>query len=51
MILPKLDYCDSIWNNLAPSRYRSLERLQTRAVRIVLKESNLSHHQLLCQVP
>ena len=30
MILPKSDYCDFVWNNLAPSRYKSLERLQTR---------------------
>ena len=50
MILPKLDYCDFVWNNLAPSRYNTLERLQTRAARIVLKESNLSHDQLLCQL-
>ena len=42
MILPKLDYCDS-----APSRYNALERLQTRAVRIILKESRLSHEHLL----
>ena len=35
---------------LAPSRYNSLEQLQTRAARIFLKESNLSHHQLLCQL-
>ena len=50
MILPKLDYCDLVWNNLAPSRYNFLERLQTRAARIVLRDSNLSHHQLLCQL-
>ena len=45
MILPKLDYCDFVWDNLAPSRYNSLERLQTRAARIVPKDSNL-----LCQL-
>ena len=51
MILSKLDYCDFVWNNLAPSRYNSLERLQPRAARIVLKDQrNLSHHQLLCQL-
>ena len=52
MILPKLDYCAFVWNNLAPSRYtcNSLERLQMRAARIVLKDSNLSHHQLLGQL-
>ena len=50
MILPKLDYCNFVWNNLAPSRYNSLERLQTRAARIVLMDSNLSHHQLICQL-
>lgn len=50
MILPTLDYCDFVWNNLALSRFNSLERLQTRAARIVLKDSNLSHHQLLCQL-
>ena len=42
MILPKSDYCDFVWNNVAPSRYTCLERLQTRAVRIALKDSNLS---------
>ena len=36
--------------NLAPSRYKSLEWLQTGAARIVLKDSNFSHHQLLCQL-
>ena len=46
MILPKLDYCNFVWNNLAPSRYNSLERLQTKTARIVLKDSNPSHHQL-----
>ena len=50
IILPNLDYCDFVWNNLAPSRYSTLERLQTRATRIVLKDSNLTHHQLLCQL-
>ena len=40
MILPKLDYCDFVWNNLAPSRYNTLERLQTRTARIDLKESS-----------
>ena len=50
MILAKLDYCDFVWNTLAPSGYNSLERLQTRAARIVLKDSNLSHHQLLRQL-
>ena len=47
MILAKLDYCDFVWKTLAPCGYNSLERLQTRAARIVLKDSNLSHHQLL----
>ena len=46
MILPKLDYCNFVWNNLAPSRYNSLEWLQTRTARIALKDSNLSHYQL-----
>ena len=50
MILPKLDYCDFVRSNVAPSRYHSLERLQTKAARIVLKDSNLTHHQLLCQL-
>ena len=51
MILSKLDYCDFVWNNLAPSRYNFLERLQPRTARIVLKDQrNLSHHQLLCQL-
>ena len=50
MILPKLDYCDFVWNNLAPSRYKTLKRLQTRAARIVLKDSCLSHDQLLRQL-
>ena len=47
MTLPKLDYCDFVWNNLVPSRCNTLERLQTRAARIVLKENNLSHDRLL----
>ena len=46
MILLKLDYCDFVWNTLAPSRYNSLERLQTRAARIVLKDSNSNMHNL-----
>ena len=50
MILPKLDYCDFVWNNLAPSRYHALERLQTRAARIILKDSSLSHEHLLRQL-
>ena len=37
-ILPKLDYCDFVWNNLAPPRYKSFERLQTRAARIYCSE-------------
>ena len=50
MILPKLDYCDFLWNTLAPSRYNSLEQIQTRAARIFQKDSTLSHHQLLRQL-
>ena len=50
MIIPKLYYGDFDWNNLAPSRYESLEPPQTRAARIFLKDSSLSHHQLLCQL-
>ena len=50
MILPKLDYCDFVWDNLAPSRYHALERLQTRAARIILKDSSLSHEHLLRQL-
>ena len=50
MILPKLDYCDFVWNNLAPSRYHALQRLQTRAARIILKDSSLSHEHLLRQL-
>lgn len=34
MILPKLDYCDFIWNNFAPYIYKTLERLQTALVTI-----------------
>jgi len=49
-ILPELDYCDFVWNNLTPSRYRALERLQTRAARIILKDSSLSHEHLLRQL-
>ena len=40
VILPKLDYCNFVWNNLA-SRYKTLERLQTRTTRIILKDGNL----------
>ena len=50
IILSKLDYCDFVWNNLTPSRYNALERLQTRAARIILKESSLSHEPLLRQL-
>ena len=50
MILPKLDYCDFLWNTLAPSRYNSLEQIQTRAAIIFQKDSTLSHHQLLRQL-
>ena len=38
MILPKLDYCDFVWNNLAAPIYKCLERLQTRAARICCSE-------------
>ena len=48
MILPKLDYCDIVWNiNLAPTRLKKLERLQIRAAKIVLQESSMSDEQLL----
>lgn len=50
MILPKLDYCDFVWDNLGPSRYHALEHLQTRAARIILKDSSLSHEHLLRQL-
>ena len=50
MVLPKLDYCDFVWNNLASSRLDRLERLQIRAARIILKEQDLSHEQLLQQL-
>jgi len=44
MILPKLDYCDFTWNdNLSATINNSLERIQTKAVRLILKEGNLSH--------
>ena len=42
MILPKLDYCDFVWNNLSDTKYNQLERLQTRAARVVLKDSSHS---------
>ena len=42
MILPKLDYCNFVWNNFEPLRYRALERLQTRTARTILKDSSLS---------
>ena len=47
MIFPKLDYGDFVWNNLVPSRYNTLERLQTRTAGIVLKENKLGHDHLL----
>ena len=37
-------------NNLAPSRHNALERLSTRAARIILKERSLSHDHLLRQL-
>ena len=40
MIVPKLDYCNFVWNNVA-SRYKTLERLQTRVAIIVLKDGHL----------
>ena len=33
MILPKLDYCDFLWNDLIPSNLRKLECLQTRVAK------------------
>jgi len=50
MILPKLDYCEFVWKNLAPSKYNALERLQTRVAKIILKDSSLSHEHLLRQL-
>ena len=47
MIVTKLDYCDFIWNNVSDTRYNHLERLQTRAARIILKEWNISHDESL----
>ena len=49
MILPKLDYCDFLWNWLTPSKYNTLERLQTRAARIILKKND-GHEELLEQL-
>ncbi len=49
MILPKLDYCDFVWNQLPPSRYKALEYLQVRAARIILMKDGGHeelHHQL-----
>ena len=45
-ILPKLDYCDFVWNNSAPPRYKSFERLQTRAARIYCSEGQQLLRQL-----
>ena len=42
MILPKLDYCDFVWNNLSDTKYNQLERVQTRAARVVQKDSSHS---------
>ena len=45
-----LDLQENLGNRHVCIRLLCLERLQTRAGRIVLKDSNLGHHQLLCQL-
>ena len=40
MMLPKLEYCDFISNQLSSSRYSALEHLQIRAARIVLMKDD-----------
>ena len=50
MILPKLDYCDFIWNSVSDTKYNHLEHLQTHAARIILKHWNISHDESLNQL-
>ena len=45
-----LDLQENLGNRHVCLRLLCLERLQTKAARIILKDSNLSHHQLLCQL-
>lgn len=49
MILPKINYCDILWNASPPSMLYRLERLQ-RTAKITLKEYDLSNQQLLQQL-
>ena len=47
MVLPIMEYCDLVWKNWAPSRLDKLERSQIRAAKIILKDQDLSHEQIL----
>ena len=49
MILPKLEWCDFIRNQLSPSRYSALEHLQITAARIVLMKGD-GHEELINQL-
>ena len=42
MILPNLEYCCSVFHGCGKGNEEELERLQTRAARIVLKTGHLS---------
>ena len=51
MIMPKLDYCDFVWNtNLPQSKYHRLEGLQKRAAKIILQDNSLDLKGLLNQL-
>jgi len=43
MILPKIDYCDTVWGNCGKSLSDNLQKLQNRAARLVLGLSRRSH--------
>ena len=48
MILPRLDYCDIVWNNLAFSQLETIERMQAHSAKLVLlnDSSEIALHQL-----
>lgn len=43
LILPHLDYCSTVWGCTSKSNIMRIQRLQSRAMRIILHESPRSH--------
>ena len=43
MVLPKIEYCDTVWANCGKSLSDNLQKLQNRAARLVLGLSRTSH--------